>query len=255
MTIKKTRGSKYKITLMNGDVLTLQDQIIIDYNLLFRKEIDDQLRTTLVQENAYYEAYHNVVGYIVRKLRSRQEINDYLKKFELSASQNEKILQKLESLNLINDRVYAKSYVADKLTFTKEGPLKLRHDLENQNISDEDITFALDQVNEQERKTKIMRMIEKKIQTNHRYSNQVLRGKLKEELNRLGYDQAFITDCLESVSFGPDHLIEKEYEKQYHRLAKKYSGTELQYKIKEKLYAKGYRMDTIRMYLEQKEIK
>lgn len=254
MNIKKMRGSKYKITMMNGEVITLQDQIIIDYNLLFRKEIDDQLRTTLVHENAYYEAYHKVVAYIVRKLRSRKEIVDYMKKYELTDKQKENMLQKLASLNLINDRIYAKSYVADKLTFTKEGPLKLRHDLEAQDISDMDIEFALEQVDDMERKEKIKRMIMKKIQTNRRYSNQVLRQKLKADLSRLGYDQAFIVDCLESVSFGTDHLIEKEYEKQYRRLAKKYSGGELQYKIKEKLYAKGYSMDTIRMYLEQKEI-
>lgn len=251
MSIKKGRGQKYKITLLNGEVLTLQDQVIIDNNILFRREIDDELRTKITEENAYYEAYHKVMSYLVRKLRSHKETMKYLDKFELTDNQKQKMITKLEELNLLNNRKYAKSFVADKLNFTNDGPLKLRHDLEEQQIPFEDIEYALQQVNLEVQKEKLIRFIEKKIKSNHRYSNYMLRGKLQSELIRLGYEIEFINECFNEVSFGSDNLIEKEYEKQYRRLSKKYSGTELQYKIKEKLYAKGYSGDTIREYLER----
>lgn len=252
MSIKKIRGSKYKITLMNEEVLILQDQVIIDYNILFRKEIDDELRSKITQENAYYEAYSKVMGYLVRKLRSYKETMKYLDKFELTDHQKQKMITKLKELNLLNDQRYAKSYVIDKLNFTNDGPLKLRHDLAEQQILEADIEEALKQVDLKVQKEKIVRFIEKKIKTNHRYSNYMLKQKIQSELIRLGYELEFINDCFYDVSFGSDHLIEKEYEKQYKRLSKKYSGTDLQYKIKEKLYAKGYSGETIREYLEQK---
>ena len=46
---------------------------------------------------------------------------------------------------------------------------------------------------------------------------------------------------LDDVSFNDSSLREKEYNKLYNKLSKKYSGRELEYRIKQGLYQKGFR--------------
>ena len=56
----------------------------------------------------------------------------------------------------------------------------------------------------------------------------------------LGYDNALIQEVFLNLVFGDTtDIAKKEYDKIYRRLSRKYSGKELEYKIKEKLYQKG----------------
>lgn len=55
-----------------------------------------------------------------------------------------------------------------------------------------------------------------------------------------GYDYSLISDVISNYDF-PINLdvAKKEREKLYKKYSKKYSGQELEYKIQEKLFAKG----------------
>ena len=56
----------------------------------------------------------------------------------------------------------------------------------------------------------------------------------------LGYDVDLINKVILDYDFSNDKdMVKKEYDKLYKRLSRKYSGNELEYKIKEKLYQKG----------------
>ena len=55
----------------------------------------------------------------------------------------------------------------------------------------------------------------------------------------------------DSEPFDDDKLIVSAYEKIYKNYSKKLSGYELEYKIKEKLYQKGFSYDLIKAYLEK----
>ena len=60
-------------------------------------------------------------------------------------------------------------------------------------------------------------------------------------LINLGYDKEMINDCLNHISIDNlDELKEKEKEKVRKKLERKYSGDELERKIKEKLFQKGF---------------
>lgn len=248
ISIQKTKGKtsdKYKLKLEDGEELILQDQIIIDHNLLFKKEIDETLRFTLAKENAYYEIYHKTVSYIMKKLRSELEIKKYLEKYQLSKQDEEKLIHKLKSLHFIDDALYAKSYVADKLNFTNEGPLKLKSDLEQQKIDSSIIEEVIEKIELEPLKTNMIRWCEKKVRLNKKYSATMMKQKLTMEMNRLGYSKDFIVECLEAVSFSNSQIIESEYQKLRRKFEKKYQEKELYYKVKEKLYQKGFSSEEI----------
>ena len=52
-----------------------------------------------------------------------------------------------------------------------------------------------------------------------------------------------------TVKIDNSESLKKEYEKQYNKITKKYSGEELKYKLKNSLYQKGYKIDEINKIL------
>ena len=68
----------------------------------------------------------------------------------------------------------------------------------------------------------------------------VLKNKIVNDLINNGYSYDIIQKVINNYEFGNDSLLaKKEYDKLYKKLSRKYSGSELAYKIKEKLYQKG----------------
>ena len=59
-----------------------------------------------------------------------------------------------------------------------------------------------------------------------------------------GYSKEEILKILDNKDLTNDDLYEKEYKKLYNKYSKKYSGDELEYFIKQKLYQKGIKKDS-----------
>jgi hypothetical protein len=76
MKIKKIKkqGTKYKIILENNDSITTYDEVIINNNILYKKELNSNLLETIIKQNEYYEIYNKLVKNIKQKLRSETEI-------------------------------------------------------------------------------------------------------------------------------------------------------------------------------------
>ena len=238
--IKKS-GKKYKIVLEDGTEIRTFDDVIINYNLLYHKEIDDVLLNKILKDNAYYEVYNKVLNLISKKIRSEKEINEFLDKYD--ADKN-KIITKLKSINLINDKLFAKAYISDKINLSNEGIDKIKNDLLKHNIDLNIIEEELSKIDDDLIDKKIIKLINKKTK-NSKYTGVKLKYKVVNELINLGYDKYKIIEIYDSLDIKNDNLIVKEYDKLYKQLSKKYSGKELEYKINTKLYNKGYTKEEI----------
>ncbi len=238
--IKKS-GKKYKIVLENGTEIRTFDDVIINYNLLYHKEIDDVLLNKILKDNAYYEVYNKVLNLISKKIRSEKEINEFLDKYDVDKN---KIITKLKSINLINDKLFAKAYISDKINLSNEGIDKIKNDLLKHNIDLNIIEEELSKIDDDLIDKKIIKLINKKTK-NSKYTGVKLKYKVVNELINLGYDKYKIIEIYDSLDIKNDNLIVKEYDKLYKQLSKKYSGKELEYKINTKLYNKGYTKEEI----------
>jgi regulatory protein len=88
---------------------------------------------------------------------------------------------------------------------------------------------------------RINKIIDKQIKINHTKSNYLLKNKILNYLSNNGYSKGLSIECFEGKSLGSDKdLAKKEYEKLYKKLSTKYSGSELEFKIKQKMYQKGF---------------
>lgn len=244
--IKKTKSGKYILELDNNEKITTYDEVILNNNLLFNKEIDCDLFNKIDKENNYYEIYNKVLRYISTKMRSEVEIINYLDK--LSVTNKEEIISKLKNCNLINDNAYLKAYVYDKINLTLNGPYKIKKELIEMNIDensiDEELNKYIDLIPD-----RINKLINKKLKVNKK-SIYIFKQKTINELIDLGYQKDMIIEQLNKFNLNETNNIQKDYEVLYKKLSKKYKDNDLKYQIKNKLYIKGYSLDNINEVIE-----
>ena len=250
--IKKV-GSKYKIVLDTDEVITTNDHVIINNNLLYDKKINQKLLDKIKKETAYYENYNKILKMINHKIRSEYEIRGILTKNEVSKLDQDKIIDKLKEIGLINDEEFAQSYTNDKINLTLDGPYKVRKNLESHHIDTMYIEKALENFTKDIIDQKLDKLINKKIRSNTKDTNYIFKQKTSLYLSNLGYSKEDIVNHLEYIQLDNSKL-EKEMEKIYNQLKNKYEGYTLYNKVKQKLYVKGFTSDEINNFLEKKTV-
>lgn len=249
-SIKKT-GSKYKILLDSGQVINTYEEVILNNGLLFHKYISSNLLEKINEDTNYYKSYNKVLDMINRRLRSEKEIEEYLRKTEVDENDIKEIIQNLKRIGLIDDRLFAKAYTNDKINLSTDGPIKIRKYLENNNIKEEYIKDAINNIDIKVINSKIDKIISKKINTNTKYTPYILKQKILIYLINLGYSREDIIDRLDTIKIETKDMT-KEIEKIYNKLSKKYSDKELTYKLKNKLFLKGYTKEEIDEFITKK---
>ena len=164
----------------------------------------------------------------------------------------EKIIDLLKLNNLINDNLFVKSYIYDKINLSNYGPNKIKRDLLNYNIDDSIINSEIENIDKNLIINKIDKLVNKKINSNNKYSNYILKQKLIIYLIDLGFDKDDIVLVLNNYDFYDDDLIYKNYDKLYKKLSQKYSDKILYQKIKEKLYRMGFSLSQIDKVINEK---
>ena len=236
----KNKNGMYTIYLDNKDKLIVHEDLILKYDLLIKKEIDNNLKETLLEENRVYEIYEVAVSYINKKLRSIKELETYLKKKEYSTDQIDSVIELLKKQGYLDEKTYANSYVHDKIALSNDGPDKIRKFLIDNNINNEIIEEAIKNYPISLEKERIEKLINKQIKTNKNKGSNYLKRKIQLDLINLGYTYELINEILNQKDLNDEELYKKEYDKLYKQLSKKYSGKELEYKLKQRLYQKGF---------------
>ncbi len=252
MKIKKIKkiGSKYKLILDNDEEITTYEEVILKNGLLYDKNITEKEREKIISDTAYYLSYHKALNMINRRLRSEYEIIKELRKNELSNKDIEKITDELKKINLINDEAYAKAYTNDKINLSLDGPHKIRKNLEEHKIEEKYINQAIANIDKEILYNHIDKIINKKVKNNTKYTAYMLKQKIINYLVNLGYDRIMIIERLENIKIENKNL-EREMDKIYNKLKTKYNGDQLIYKLKNKLYTKGFSKEEIENYINK----
>lgn len=240
MKIKKYEHiskNKYKVYLDNNENIVLYEDIILKYDLLIKKEIIDI--DLITKENEKYELYDKVLGYINKKIRCESEIRNYLKKYTTD-DYIDMIIKRLYKNKLLDDNLYIKSYIHDKINFTNDGPIKIKKNLIDLGMESNLVDDLLIEYSNTLQKERISNYIDKNLKSNSK-SLYAFKQKMLINLLNLGYYKEDIIDYLDKIKIDEDELKEKEKNKLIKKYSKKYQGIELEMFIKRKLYEKGYR--------------
>jgi len=192
-------NGQYKIYLSDGTILKINSDVIINNNLLYKKEIDNTLLNKILKENDNANIYNKCVKYISVRLRSKKEIIDYLKKLNIDNTAD--IIDKLTKNNLINDEVFTKAFIKDKINFTSYGPYRIRQELNKYNIDNEIIDKYINDIDEEILIDKVDKQINKMIKSNRKYSGNILKTKIYNNLYNNGFDKDMIINVLNNYNF------------------------------------------------------
>jgi len=249
--IKKLKGNKYSLTIDNYNIVTF-DNVILKYNLLYNKIIDEKTYTKILEETKYYEIYDKVEKYVLKKMRSEKQVKEYLDKLNIEPKTIDDIIEKLKKNNILNDKEYCRAFIHDSIFLSKKGINRIRNELLSQNIQKEIIESVLNEFDIDVLDEKLKKLIINKLKSNKKYSSYYLKQKVLNELIKDGYDRDKILNIMKTIEISDEFIIEKEFEKTAKKLAIKYQGKEFIDKLRYKMLAKGFTTEKINYLIEQK---
>ncbi|MEG1506499.1 MAG: RecX family transcriptional regulator [Bacilli bacterium] len=246
---KKNLSNQYEILLSDNTTLSFYDDTIIKYNLLSNKVMDDKMFKEVSLYNMKIDYYYKTIKFINKRLRTKKEIEDFLKKLNCSEEVIEFIVVRVEKEGYLNDSLYIKSYINDQINLTLKGEKKIINELINLEFNKDEVENNISLLNIDFKK-RIERIITKKLNGNHQLSARFLKEKIKKDLYVLGYNLDEVNDVIETYTIkDSESVLRKQVNKEYRKLSRKYKDEELNKKIKYNLYKLGFIVDDINKYL------
>lgn len=198
---KKIKEDLYRVLLDNGEIIDIYEDVILANNLLYKSEIDQNLLDKINIENNYQLAYNISVKYIMIRLRSINEIKVYLTKKGYSKDVIDKVIEKLIKNKLLDDEIFTKAYINDKLNFTNVGKYKLINELTTKMKVDNSVVYNVLESYEEVWNDRIDKLINKYLKSNKKYRENTLKNKLYIYLVNLGYDKDKVISILNNYDF------------------------------------------------------
>ena len=237
---KKLKDGVYELKLDNENIIFTYEEVILKFELLINREIDNKKLKEIEKLNDYYKCYYTAIKSIKKKSYSRKELFKKLKD-EFEEYLVNEVLDNIEKLGYIDDKSFANSYINRQITTTNHGPIRIVRDLEDKGIDKKIIEQEMTAYTDDIEKEKIKKLVTKGINSNHTKGNNFILRKLKNDLVYQGFNIELVESELSKIKLEDDSDIrEKEYNKIKNKLSRKYSGKELEYKIKEKMAQKGF---------------
>lgn len=196
---EKKGNNTYKIYLENNQSINVYEDVILKNNLLYKKEIDSSLLEQISNDNLYEDIYNKCVKYISVRIRSTYEIREYLKRKEIDESLIDTTIEKLQKNNLLNDEVFTKAFVNDKLNFTTMGPYRIEQELKKHKVESSIIYKYISNIEDDKIDEKINKQIVKSLKSSKKKQN--LRNKIYTNLLSLGYSNEMILRNINNYDF------------------------------------------------------
>ena len=242
--------NKYKVYFDNDSSIDLYENTILNNNLLLKKDISESDLDKIKKDNEKEEIYERSLKYINIKMRSKEEIKKYLSKYKYNNSSIEYVIKKLENNKIINDELYIKAYIYDKINLSNDGPNKIKYYLLSEKMDENLINNYIDEIDVEIIKNKLNRLIDKKIKSIKNCSGNVLKQKITMYFINLGYSKEMIEEVLSNKDVDNNEEGVKLYNKLYNKYSKKYQGFELENLLRQKMYQKGFDLSEIKKNID-----
>lgn len=108
---------------------------ILFYKLKVNEEIDEDKLKQILEDLVYSKAREKSFRLLSSKARTEKELFYKLIEKEYSQEVSEKIVLEMKSYKYLDDEVYAKNYLKEKMNFKGEGVNKIKFSLSQKGIS------------------------------------------------------------------------------------------------------------------------
>lgn len=152
--IDKGQGEEYGFSV--------NQSILMKHGLQKGLEIDEVALGNILYNEEVQKAYLQAISYLSYQMRTKQEIEDFLRKKEVGQAIISEVISKLLHDRYINDKEYAISYVRTQSNVNQKGPTVIRRGLLSKGVQDLIITHSLQEYPKEKQIENALFLIEKK---------------------------------------------------------------------------------------------
>lgn len=235
---------------------SVDEAVLIKFGLKKGMDLDDFLYTEICYEDDIRKSYNLALQYLARRMRSEFEVRQYLMEKNVDPPIIQEVILRLYNYKFLDDEQYAYSYVRTQMNTTDKGAILIKRELKDKGISTELIEKAIGLYSFDDQLETAKKLCEKTSSRNTKSSERALKQKLEQMLIRKGFDYDIISEAVSEATAG---LMNDEMDAlkfQAEKLHKKYQneiGYEYERKMKQALFRKGFSLEQIELYLNNKQ--
>lgn len=132
--VQKKRKDRYNIFVDGVFRFGLDEGVVARLGLYEKKEITETEIDRIEKEEVVAKAFNAAANFLKTRERSKKEIKDKLKTKEYPDIVIERVLEKLERLNIVNDNRFAEMFVRDRIKLKPKGKKVLSLELAQKGI-------------------------------------------------------------------------------------------------------------------------
>lgn len=241
------KKTKYYQVKFDDEWIAVEPEIYLKFHLKLLQTLDAKSFQVIMMENDY--VHFDKLGIIhLKKMQTTKELSDYLLSKGAKESIVKQLVAKYTEKKYLDDYAYTKLYI--QLKQNSEGPQMLHNQLREKGISHELIESFTKHINEHQI---LSHQVPKKMNSIKNKSRKQVIQTLKGHYLRKGFSleavEAQIKKSMSSYQVNELELIKKEYAKLLKKSHNK-EDKQLEYKIIQKLYAKGFKIEDIKKVIE-----
>lgn len=236
-----TKKPKYYIVAFTNEELLIPVDIIYKYNIKLNNEYDKKTYELIKNESLYLYLKDLSLNKLKRLITAEE-----LKKFLLDKNAPKAIIDQLifefKERKYLDDNLYARLFIEGRRN--SNGPTYFYNKLKEKGVPEYLIMENLKTFDEE---TPIKNLANIKMKSYKNNSNREIKQKLKRFLLNKGFTYEKINNYVDNHLILPkeDDQIQLAYLKIKRSYERKFEAKELNYKIKQKLYEKGYSKEAI----------
>lgn len=252
MTQKRTK-ERYSIFIDQGQGeeygFSVDEDVLIKFKLKKGQQLSEEELNDIFYADQIKKAYHQAIQFLSYRMRSKQEIIDYLSKKEYTFDAIENVIERLTYYKYLNDEEFAKMFVRTRMNTSNKGPDVIQFELHNKGVTKSIIEIALKEYTYELQLENAKTTADKKVQQNSGRSSSVeLRQKLRQYLIQKGFSWDITTEVLKKTTILDENKEQAALKKQVLKAQKKYQNYddwESEQRMKQYLLRKGFKYEDI----------
>ena len=255
---QKNNPERYNIYLDEQYSFAVDEGTLIKFGLMKGKALEPFDIDEIIYEDEIAKAFNKGLNFLSYQMRSEQEVRKKLLAAELGEAVVEEAIRKLAKLGFLNDETYSKALLETKKRTAKKGPRAIQQDLIKKGINKDLQKEVLQQYSHDDQLQNALSLAEKLVRAGDAKTPSQVKQKIQDLLLRNGYSFSIVSEVLDQIELTRDddewnELVEKQGDKIWAKFSAKFTGSERNMKVKQALYQKGFPVEVINQYIEQKE--
>lgn len=249
------QAGRYSIELDQVFAFGVAESVLIKYGLAKGRELDDALIAQIKYDDAVAKAFNVALNYLGHALRTENQIRMKLKEKSVEDAIQDEVVTRLKTLGYVDDLNYANHFVATKKRLSPKGPTAIGIALQQAGVAQGVIDQALATYTVADQLAIGEKLAYKLAARYQREASRAKQQKIVQGLAQKGFSFDIAQAVVVQLNLANDGETERaNVTRQAEKLAYRYRNETTQarqYKIKSKLYAKGFSAELIDEVLPQ----